>query len=163
MKYPRNWMSLVTMWGAPMGTRSPNLWISWMTESVYGILVRSSRTGSRCEPITWSISLWILSAQKSGTRKPHLKRHFSRDTAFYGPRSLEKKTILKGYMIDIPQSNQLGVVEAKEEARKIPTLMFNECYGFSPHVHKWTHTQTHTTHAQFSIEFQIKISRLKKM
>lgn len=70
--YPRKWVSLVTMWGTPMGTRSENLWISWMTASVYGIWALSSRAGGRCEPITWSISLWILSAQKRGTSEPQL-------------------------------------------------------------------------------------------
>ena len=63
-RYPRNMVSLVTLCGAPVGTISENLWISWMTASVYGILVRSSRVGSRCEPITWSISFWTFSAQK---------------------------------------------------------------------------------------------------
>lgn len=70
--YPRKWVSLMTMWGTPMGIRSANLWISWMTASVYGIWALSSRAGGRSEPITWSISLWILSAQKNGTREPHL-------------------------------------------------------------------------------------------
>ena len=63
-RYPRNMVSLVTLCGTPIGIRSENLWISWMTASVYGILVRSSRVGSRCEPITWSISFWTFSAQK---------------------------------------------------------------------------------------------------
>ena len=70
--YPRKWVSLVTMWGTPMGMRSANLWISWMTASVYGIWALSSRAGGRYEPITWSISLWILSAQKNGPSEPHL-------------------------------------------------------------------------------------------
>lgn len=78
-------------------------------------------------------------------QKTSFKEAFQQRHCFLWAKEPGKKTIIKGYMIDIPQGNQLGVGEAKEEARKIPTLMFNECYDSLPMCTS-EHTHRHTPH-----------------
>lgn len=64
MLYPSSWMALFVMWGRLSGAMLPNLWISWMTASVYGRLMRSSIVSGLDCPTTLSISAWTFSVHR---------------------------------------------------------------------------------------------------
>ena len=55
-------VSLITACGTLRGRKSMNLWISWMTASVYGNWLLSAMQGLRSRPTTRSISLCIFSS-----------------------------------------------------------------------------------------------------
>ncbi len=64
MKYPLKLTPQLVIWGIFMGAMFANLWVSWITVSVYGKFFLSSVTDCR-PPITWSISSWTPSANTS--------------------------------------------------------------------------------------------------